>query len=286
MIEWMKKGISMEFIVFIIIGLVAGMIGALIGLGGGIIIVPALLFFGNSTALLAPITPQVAVGVSTVIMIFTGLASTLAYMKHKTVDYKAGLIFFIGSAPGGIIGAYVNKALDITSFSLYFGLFMILMAIILLIKGRLKPILFKEGKGKVIKTYHSNTGKDITYGYHPVVAILISVLVGFSSGLFGIGGGSIMVPTMILLFFFPPHVAVATSMFMVFLSSVTNSVTHISLGNVNWMYVLPLIPGAWFGAKLGAFINTRLKSKSVENLLKIVLILFGIRLVYQGITGQ
>lgn len=60
---------------------------------------------------------------STVIMVFTGLASTLAYMKYKTVDYKAGFIFFIGSAPGGIIGAYINKFLNIDSFSLYFGLF-------------------------------------------------------------------------------------------------------------------------------------------------------------------
>lgn len=275
----------MEYIVLIIIGLVAGMIGALVGLGGGIIIVPALLFFGNSIGLLDSISPQVAVGVSTVIMIFTGLSSTLSYMKHKSVDYKAGFIFFIGSGPGGIIGAHVNKILDIGSFYLYFGIFMILMAVILLIKDRLKPIRFKDGKGKVIKTYHSNNGKEFTYGFHPLVAVLISFIVGFSSGLFGIGGGSIMVPAMILLFFFPPHVAVATSMFMVFLSSITNSITHISLGNVNWLYVLALIPGAWFGAKFGAFINTRLKSKSIENILKIVLILFGIRFVYQGIIG-
>ena len=108
----------MEYIVLIIIGLVAGLIGALVGLGGGIIIVPALLFFGSPTSFLDAISPQVAVGVSSIIMIFTGLSSTLTFMKHKTVDYKAGLIFFIGSAPGGIIGAHVNKILDIDSFIL------------------------------------------------------------------------------------------------------------------------------------------------------------------------
>lgn len=276
----------MEYIVLIIIGFIAGVIGALVGLGGGIIIVPGILFFGNSTTLLDPISPQVAVGVATVIMIFTGLSSTLTYMKHKTVDYKAGFIFLIGSAPGGIIGAHVNKILDIDSFSLYFGLFMILIAIILLIKDYVKPIVFNKGKGKIIRTYNSNNGKEITYGYHPLVAVLTTFVVGFCSGLFGIGGGSIMVPVMILLFFFPPHVAVATSMFMVFLNSITNSITHISLGNVNWLYTLALIPGAWFGAKFGAVINTRLKGRSIEYILKIVLILFGIRLVYQGITGQ
>ena len=104
-------------------------------------------------ALLDSISPQVAVGVSSIIMIFTGLSSTLTFMKHKTVDYKAGLIFFIGSAPGGIIGAYVNKILDIDSFSLYFGLFMILIAIILVIKDYVKPLMFKKGKGKIIRTY-------------------------------------------------------------------------------------------------------------------------------------
>ena len=215
----------------IIIGFVAGIIGALVGLGGGIIIVPSLLFFGSPTSFLDTISPQVAVGVSSIIMIFTGLSSTLTFMKHKTVDYKAGLIFFIGSAPGGIIGAYVNKILDIDSFSLYFGFFMILIAIILVIKDYVKPLMFKKGKGKIIRTFYGNNGNEITYGYHPFIAVLISFIVGFCSGLFGVSGGAIMVPVMILLFFFPPHMAVATSMFMVFLSSITNSITHISLGN-------------------------------------------------------
>ncbi|MFD6438659.1 sulfite exporter TauE/SafE family protein [Peribacillus sp. NPDC060186] len=275
----------MVWLVLVGIGLLAGSIGSLVGLGGGIIIVPSLLFLGTSTNIIDELSPQVAVGVSTVIMIFTGLSSTLSYMKHKVVDYKAGLIFFIGSAPGGIIGAYVNKNLDMEAFSLYFGIFMVLMAVVLLVKDRLKPVVFKPGTGKVIKTYKNQNGKVSSYGYHPLVAILISLVVGFSSGLFGIGGGSLMVPVMILMFFFPPHMAIATSMFMVFLSSITNSITHISLGNVNWPYAFALIPGAWFGAKLGASINTRLKSKSLENMLKIVLIIIGLRLIYQGITG-
>lgn len=275
----------MIWLLLISVGLLAGAIGSLVGLGGGIIIVPSLLFLGSATDIMGDLTPQVAVGVSTVIMIFTGLASTLTYLKHKVVDYKAGLIFFAGSAPGGIIGAYVNKILNVDAFSLYFGLFMVLMAIVLLVKDRLRPMVFKPGNGKIIKTYENKNGQASTYGYHPLVAISISFVVGISSGLFGIGGGSLMVPVMMLVFFFPPHVAVATSMFMVFLSSITNSITHISLGNVNWPYAFALIPGAWIGAKLGAFINTRLNSSALENMLKIVLIIIGIRLIYQGITG-
>ncbi|PRS37859.1 hypothetical protein C6W19_11005 [Bacillus sp. RJGP41] len=275
----------MVWLVLVGIGLLAGSIGALVGLGGGIIIVPSLLYLGTSTNIIDELTPQVAVGVSTVIMIFTGLSSTLSYLKHKVVDYKAGLIFFIGGAPGGIMGAHVNKNLNAEAFSLYFGIFMVFMAIVLLVKNRLKPMLFKPGKGKIVKTYKTENGHSFSYSYHPLLAVFISFVVGFSSGLFGIGGGALMVPVMMLLFFFPPHMAVATSMFMVFLSSITNSITHISLGNVNWPYAFALIPGAWFGAKLGAFINTRLKSASLENMLKIVLIIIGLRLIYQGITG-
>jgi uncharacterized protein len=275
----------MLWLVLVGIGLLAGAIGALVGLGGGIIIVPSLLYLGTSTNIIDELTPQVAVGVSTIIMIFTGLSSTLSYLKHKVVDYKAGLIFFIGSAPGGIIGAYVNKNLNAEAFSLYFGIFMVFMAIVLLVKNHLKPMLFKPGKGKIVKKYKTESGHSFSYGYHPLLAVWISFIVGFSSGLFGIGGGALMVPVMMLLFFFPPHMAVATSMFMVFLSSITNSITHISLGNVYWPYAFALIPGAWFGAKLGAFINTRLKSASLENMLKIVLIIIGLRLIYQGITG-
>lgn len=275
----------MEWVIFLLItGLLAGIIGALVGLGGGIIIVPGLLFLQGTFGLLDDLTPQKAVGISTVIMVFTGLSSTLAYMKHKTVDYKTGLIFFIGSGPGGILGSFVNKTLDIQSFYIFFGAFIIVISIILLIKDWLKPSTLIN-KATIKKTFHDSTGKEYTYGYNPTLAILICFVVGFCSGLFGIGGGSLIVPTMILLFLFPPHVAVATSMFIVFLSSLTNSITHISLGNVVWIYAFALIPGAWIGAKLGAYINTRIKSKTVVAVLRMVLLVIGLKLIFEGFTG-
>ena len=73
-----------------------------VGLGGGIIIVPLLIGLHS-------LSPQLAVGTSMVTVVFTGLSSTLTYMKHKRVDYKSGLILFIGSGPGGIIGSWANK---------------------------------------------------------------------------------------------------------------------------------------------------------------------------------
>ncbi|QTC40057.1 sulfite exporter TauE/SafE family protein [Bacillus sp. V3] len=274
----------MEWIVLIGIGLFAGTLGSLVGLGGGVIVVPALIYFGTYTGLLDNITPQTAVGTSLLVMIFTGLSSTLSYLKHKTVDYKSGLIFFAGAGPGSIIGAWVNKYLKMEDFNLYFGIFMIVMAVILMVRDKLKPIeTFKNASFQ--REFTDPSGNTFHYGYPPVIGALIALLVGFTSGLFGIGGGSLMVPAMILIFLFPPHVAVATSMFMVFLSALVSSGTHIALGNVKWLYALALIPGAWFGAKIGSFVNTKLESKVLVRVLRIILILIGLRLIYQSITG-
>ena len=127
--------------------------------------------------------------------------------------------------------------------------------------------------------------KRLSTGIQIWFALLLTFFVGFSSGLFGIGGGSILVPAMILLFLFPPHVAVGTSMFMVLLSALVNSVTHISLGNVPWLYTIPVIPAAYIGAKIGARLNQKMKSETLVIALRIVLLLFGIRSIIDGILG-
>ncbi|MED4226322.1 sulfite exporter TauE/SafE family protein [Neobacillus cucumis] len=273
----------MEWIILILIGIAASSLGSLIGMGGGIVVVPALLYLATLPSF-SHLTPQVVVGTSLFTMIFTGLSSTLAYMKHKTVDYKSGFIFLIGSGPGSIVGAWVTEKLDLHSFNIYFGVFILFISAVLVVKEKLKPIPFRKDKG-IIRTYTDNSGTTFEYGYNPILGILIAFIVGFLSGIFGIGGGSLMVPTMILLFFFPPHVATATSMFMILPTSILSSITHISLGNVNWLYALALIPGAWIGARVGVYLNTRFKSKTIVLLIRTILIVVGVRLIYQGITG-
>jgi len=273
----------MEWLIIVFVGIVASSIGSLIGMGGGIIVVPALLYLSTLPAF-SHLTPQVVVGTSLFTMIFTGLSSTLAYMKHKTVDYKSGLIFLIGSGPGSIFGAWVTEKLNLHSFNIYFGVFILFVSFVMVIKEKLKPLPFRKEKG-IVRTFTDNSGQTYEYGFNPVLGVVISFVVGFLSGIFGIGGGSLMVPTMILIFFFPPHVATATSMFMILPTSVLSSITHIALGNVNWLYALALIPGAWIGAKVGVWLNTKLKSKTIVLIIRIILVIVGIRLIYEGIAG-
>src|SRR5699024_7706266 len=124
---------------------------------GGVIIVPSLIYLSMYTSLINGVTPQIAVGTSLVVMIFTGLSSTLSYMKYKTVDYKSGLIFFAGSGPGSIVGAWVNKYLDMQMFHIYFGAFIIFIAILLLVRNKFKPLPFKKEKG-IQRTFTDQQG--------------------------------------------------------------------------------------------------------------------------------
>ncbi|NRD76412.1 sulfite exporter TauE/SafE family protein [Bacillus sp. BRMEA1] len=273
----------MEWLIIVLVGILASSVGSLIGMGGGIIVVPGLLYLSTLPGF-SHLTPQVVVGTSLFTMIFTGLSSTLAYMKHKTVDYKSGFIFLIGSGPGSILGAWATEKLNLHSFNIYFGIFILLVSFVLVIKGKLKPHPFRKDHG-IIRSFKDNSGNTYEYGFNPFLGAAISFVVGFLSGVFGIGGGSLMVPTMILLFFFPPHVATATSMFMILPTSILSSIAHIAMGNVNWLYAMALVPGAWLGAKAGVFLNTRLKSKTIVLILRTILVIVGIRLIYEGIAG-
>lgn len=271
----------MEHVLLALIALISGIVGALVGLGGGMILIPATLFISIELQFIPQITPQTVVGLSVVMMVFTGLSSTISYMKNKQVDFKSGWIFFSGSVPGTMLGAWINKGLDLPSFNLFFGVLLVFLSILLMIRDKLKPIQWFANRGKR-KFFVDKEGHEYYFGYPIWFALLLSLIVGLISGLFGIGGGSILVPAMVLLFQFPPHIAVATSMFMVFLSSMVNSASHIYLGNVPWLYTIPVIIGAYVGAKIGAGLNKRMASKTVVFILQLVMLLIGIRSVLDG----
>lgn len=271
----------MVFVVSLLIGLSTAFIGSLMGLGGGIILVPTLLFIASVSDTFSWATPQAIVGISLVVMIFTGLSSTLAYLKVRRVDYRTGFLFLIGSIPGGIFGSWLNQFVEAGPFQLYFGILMIFIAILLIFKKDEPRSV--ELKGKGVRTFELY-GKRYQYKVNPIAAVTLAFCVGILSGLFGIGGGSIMVPAMILFFGVPVHIATATSMFMIFFVSIFSSITHIALGHVVWKYVLLFIPGAWIGGRLGAKVNQMLSSQVLEWILRGLLILIGIRMIIQGLS--
>lgn len=272
----------MEWILLLIIGLIAGTIGSLIGLGGGIIIVPSLLLMAGFDPRFQMITPQIAVGTSLFLIIFTSLASTLTYAKQKRVDFESGLLFFVGSGPGAIFGAYITRFFHSGYFLIAFGLFMIFISILMYVQKR---VTIPAMRLDVKRTFQDASGEVFHYGYHRITALIVSFFVGVLSGMFGIGGGTLMVPMMVLLFRFPPHVATATSMFVIFLSAITGSAMHIWQGNVFWFAALFLAPGAWLGGQLGAYISARLSSRALLLLFRLALVLIAIQMIMDGVNS-
>ncbi|KAB8131785.1 sulfite exporter TauE/SafE family protein [Gracilibacillus oryzae] len=274
----------MVIIICLLIGLFSAMLGSIVGLGGGVILVPTLLILHTATDLFDWATASTIVGISLVIMVFTALSSTLSYAKLKRIDYKSGIYFIAGSLPGGILGSWLNQFVETDTFSIFLGIFMLLIFTSFLFQRRnlnrnTEPT--EKSKHKVYRETLIGTEKHY-YSFSPVTAIAIALVVGLLSGFFGIGGGSLMVPAMILLFHFPPHIATATSMFMILSLSTVSSFTHIMLGHIEWSYVWAFIPGAWVGGRLGAKVSQKMSSKAVEALLRIVLLLIGLRLIWQG----
>lgn len=271
----------MVYLISLLAGIIASFIGSLVGLGGGMILIPLLLALHEHHPGFAWATPHTIVGISLFLIVFTALSSTISYLKQQRVDKKSGLQFLLGSIPGGIFGSWLNQFVPAEKFTLYFGLLMIVMSLLLFIKRQeqARPMITTGSK----RVFTLN-GVEYQYAVNKWFAISISFIVGVLSGLFGIGGGAIMVPTMILLFGFPTQIATATSMFMIFFVSLFSATTHVFLGHIDWQYVFIFIPAAWIGGKLGAYTNQKLTGNAVQWILRIILILVGFQLIIEGLS--
>jgi uncharacterized membrane protein YfcA len=252
------------------VGMFAGFSGSIVGLGGGFIVVPALAFWFDMPA-------PLIVGTSMAVLFFNSISSTLSYAKQRRIDFGAGAVFAAVAIPGSILGAMAAEQMTSKGFYIGFGCFLIFISLFLLFKPK-KPIELPLPP-TVHRSFTDSSGQLFEYSYNRALGMFISFFVGFLSSLLGIGGGSMMVPTMALLLHFPPHIATATSMFNIFLSAIVGSTTHLLLGNIDWWKVLFLAPGAFVGGQLGARVAAKLPAQSLLRLLAVMLILVALRLI-------
>ncbi|ALS23812.1 MULTISPECIES: sulfite exporter TauE/SafE family protein [Paenibacillus] len=268
----------MDILFYTVVGLIAATFGSLVGLGGGIIIVPALVYLGPYF-IGESIPISTAVGTSLAVLIFTALSSTVTFFKQKRVDFKSGWLLFITCGPGAMLGSYTTQYVNAKSFQLGFGIFMLFMAVLLILRDYLKPL---DIKWSIERTYTDGKGQTFQYGYSVLPVLVIGLAVGFIAGLFGVGGGALLVPVMVILFRYPPHVATATSMFVILLSALMGSTTHFALGEVNLWMVLGLAPTAIVGGWLGAVIASRLGSKKLLWVLRVTFLLVALKMIWEG----
>lgn len=221
----MKK----HFITFAI-GLAAGILGGLIGLGGGIIMIPLLVG-------LLKLDQCRAHGTSLAVLIFTGISGAVTYGFHGQINWTAAAALAVPALFTAAAGARLADRLPGWKLKKAFGAFLIFCSVLLLLKPLLADIL------------------GTLPGYASVIALVVTgAVTGFLSGLMGVGGGTIMVPAMILLAGLSQHVAQGTALLVMVPTGVVGAFTHWRLGNVAGGLLYGMVPGIMLGTFFGGSI--------------------------------
>ena len=272
-----------QSVLVFLLGFVVGVPSAMVGLGGGIIIVPALI-------MLFQIPAKNAIAISLVAILGTTVSSTVGYIKHRQVDYKLGLLYDILDVPGIVLGAYITTFLPQNVLAGICGAFILIITIIM-IRSKRKPesnyesIPGESGTREWIRNGIDNKGRAVAYALrNPFLALASSFVGGLITGLAGLGGGITDVSTMILLGI-PTHIAVATSEFAMAVTNGVGVITHGLLNNLLLDYAIPITIGTIIGAQIGIIFAKRVKGKTIRNILAIIAILSALRLLYFFFTN-
>jgi hypothetical protein len=288
-------------LITLIVAVVTGVLSATVGVGGGFIMVSYMV------AVIA-YSSQQAVGTSAFVIIFSGVSASIAYFRQKRIDYIIGGIATLLSVPGAIIGGYATKFIPSQQLAILFSIALFFVGIRMIIFPRertkdtgprdLKEGLVGEGEQKQgsraadkasqrwKRELIDAAGHRFTYESNILPALPLFFFAGILSGLFGIGGGIVIVPTLEILADFPMHLAVATSMFTIIFTSTSSALTHYFLGHIVFDYVIFLIIGIIVGAQVGARAARRMRGSAIERLFGVTMLMIGVYLIiYKGILG-
>lgn len=252
-------------------GIGVGAFGALVGIGGGLIMVPLFML-----AMMPPHgstfqTVQQVIGTSLFGVLLNSLSGTYAYLRQKRVMFRAAIPFAVATIPGAILGSWVSDWFTGPSFSITFGASLAFLGCFMYWKSRSK------------KATASADAFDVEHAqFNMALGISISVFVGFVSSVLGIGGGVIHVPLMIFALGFPPQIAVATSTCVLMVSSAVGTVSHAMLDHIVWAPALGVGLGAIVGAQIGAKIAKKSRPRVIVVLLSIVMVALGAQLICRG----
>ncbi len=264
----------MAWLLLASVGLFVGTFGTLIGVAGGFLLVPIVLFLypDKSPATITAMTLTVA--------FFNALSGSIAYARLRRIDFRSGILFSVTAVPGAIVGAAINRLLSRDSFQLIFGIILLIMAGYLLVRPERRAAM-RAISGKWVRKMTDRDGNSFVYSYHPALGMLIALGVGVVSGLLGIGGGIIHVPALTQVLGFPVHIATATSQFVVGTSTFAAGLMRVITGSFAGVAAdtVVLAGGAVIGAQIGARLSRRISGSVIVRLLGIALALVAIRLL-------
>ncbi len=263
------------FLLFLLIGCVVGFLSGLLGVGGGVIIVPFLTWiFTYYTSLGIPSggVMHVAIGTSLATMIITALAAIFSHQAHGNIDWKLYLKLTPGTIVGVIFGSLIAILLKTSTLSIIFGVLLLLVALYIFFSAKQK-----QERGRPIHI-------------HWLLFSLSGLIIGVCSGLLGIGGGTLVIPFLLLLHY-PVTKVAGTSVTVVLPLAVVGTISFMILGNrinVDVPYSTGFIYWpAFFGVSIGSvllvYLGTKVGKHANKVLLKrffsIILILIAIEML-------
>lgn len=236
-----------------ICGLLAGFLGALVGLGGGVIIVPILV-------LIFDVPIKSAVAISLISVCATSIGGASRYLNSGKADFRLGLFLETATVAGAICGGMVALLVRQSILAVMFS--------ILLFYTAISMILNKEDRKDSNAEYrHAEPVGVIRY-----IVLALSFAGGILSSLLGVGGGIVKVPILNLILKLPIKVSAATSTYMIGITTAAGSIVYLINGTIDYQVAAPLILGTYLGSGIGAMMTTRIHSSIIKYIFVIILL--------------
>ena len=277
-----------EIIQFMLIAVLAGFLGSLVGLGGGIIITPALtILFG--------IDIKYAIGASIVAVIATSSGSAIAFVKDHISNMRVGMFLEVFTTAGGVVGALMAGIFSSKLLYIFFSLILLNSFYGMLKKTGLITKLKKEeekvvndkyaDRYKLNSTYYDKaTGKTIAYNVTNVPqGSLVMFGAGFASGLLGIGSGAFKVVALDSYMKLPIKVSTATSNFMMGVTATASALIYFFKGTINPAIAAPIAIGTLIGSRTGAKVMQRLDAKYIRYIFLPILLFTIVNMFLKGV---
>jgi uncharacterized membrane protein YfcA len=250
----------MPYVLLFPAGIAIGTVGSLLGVGGGIFMVPILLLGGLVG------TTQEAAGTSIVGVLATGVSGSLAYLLRRKAPWKTGLALIPGALGGSYLGAFLAGVLPSHILALAFGAFLLYPATILIL-GKEPKELVRGGEKEQL---------------HPLLGGMVGLLTGTAGSLFGIGGGVIMIPALLWLGLSMVPAA-ATSLLVMVPTAALATAIHALAGRTRWDLALPMAAGIVLGSQIGPALAVRLSPRTLRRLFALLLFYAAANMIRRGL---
>ncbi len=270
-------------LIILAISIFAGIFGAVLGLGGGMIVTPALtMLFG--------IDIKYAIGASLIAVIATSSGAAAAYTRDKITNIRAGMFLEIATTIGAVIGAFLAGIIAPNILYGIFGMLLFYTAIMMLKnrKGELPQNVEMSKLGEKLnlggKYYDKALKKEVEYNVDNVYGGFGVMLgAGVLSGMLGVGSGSFKVMAMDLFMKIPLKVSSATSNFMMGVTAAASAGVYLFRGNIDPKIAGPVALGVLIGSTVGARIMQRIKSTTIRKIFVPVILYVSIDMIMKGI---